>query len=423
MARITNLVQYPKTTSARAVLNLTAGNAGWGGTGSRTMTPVADATAPSGGGYWSRVANSASGTTDYNNLAGTSSVTDATAGQPYSGIIYVRSNEPLKVALRLVPTSGAQGTITGLSVTLVPGQIIPLTASGVATATTTGFNVQVVSTGEVAYTASCVLDIDAAFIEQSATLSRDWFDGDTPTFRYGPLAQIVTPKWAGTAGQSSSYFDYEEPWTPNMQWDTDAGRAYELGVDRGVLYPKTGSGVAWNGLVRVTEKQSGVTITPYYQDGVKYYNDSSVPEFSATIEAFTYPDVFQEYTGYVKTYNGLYFGDQPIQPFGLAYRTKIGDGIYGPDIFYKIHLVYNAMAIPSDRGYSTVNASPEAATFTWDIQTLPIVNDWHFPTSHLVIDSRKFTATKLKAFETILYGTSSTAARLPLPAEVRSILA
>ena len=426
MARIENLVQYPKTTSALAVLNLTVGNAGWGGTGSRTTTMVADETAPSGGGYWTRIANIAAGTTTSDNLGASSSKISATEGLPYSGLIYVRSNEPLAVAfqLRSSNASGAEtGRITGPSVILVPGQITPLTLSGIMPATATGFIPQVASTGEVAYTAACVLDIDAALIEQSATRSRDWFDGDTSPFRYGPIAQIVTPKWSGTAGQSSSYFDYEEPWELGTQWDGSAARVFELGVDRGMFYPSTGAGIAWNGLINVSEKPSNPTITPYYQDGAKYYNDASTPEFSASVEAYTYPDILQEYTGMLKVYNGLYSDEQPLRPFGLSYRTKIGDGIYGPDIFYKIHLVYNALAIPSTRSYGTVNENPEAASFSWELQTLPTAFANYVPTSHLMIDSRKIAAGKLKNLETILYGTSTTSARLPLPAEVRTILA
>ena len=250
-----------------------------------------------------------------------------------------------------------------------------------------------------------------------------YFDGDTPPFRYGPIAQIVTPKWSGTAGQSSSYFDYEEPWELGTQWDGAAARAFELGVDRGMFYPSTGAGVAWNGLINVSEKPSNLTITPYYQDGAKYYNDASTPEFSASVEAYTYPDILQEYTGMLKVYNGLYSDEQPLRPFGLSYRTKIGDGVYGPDIFYKIHLVYNALAIPSTRSYGTVNENPEAASFSWELQTLPAAFANYGPTSHLMIDSRKFAAGKLKNLETILYGTSTTSARLPLPAEVQTILA
>ena len=258
---------------------------------------------------------------------------------------------------------------------------------------------------------------------ESSTVAGDYFDGDTPPFRYGPTAQLVIPKWSGTPGQSSSYVDYEEPWELGTQWDGAAARVFELGVDRGMFYPSSGAGVAWNGLINVSEKPSNLTITPYYQDGAKHYNDVTVPEFSASIEAFTYPDILQEYTGMSKVFDGLYSDEQPLRPFGLSYRTKIGDGVYGPDSFYKIHLVYNALAIPSTRSYGTVNENPEAASFSWELQTLPIAFANYGPTSHLMIDSRKFAAGKLKNLETILYGTSTTSARLPLPAEVQTILA
>ena len=429
MARITNLVQYPKTTSARAVLNLTAGNAGWGGTGSRTTTMVADATAPSGGGYWTRIANSAAGTTASDNLGAPTSKMSATEGLPYSGLIYVRSNEPLVVAFQLmiVNTSGTEaGRITGPPVTLIPGQITPLTLSGIMPATATGFIPRVMSVDAVAYTSSCILDIDAALIEQSATLSRDYFDGDTPPFRYGPLAQIVTPTWSGTAGQSSSYFDYEEPWELGTQWDGAAARAFELGVDRGVLYNRAMVGVPWNGLVNVTEKLTNTELTRYYQDGSKYYTDQSKPEFSATIEAYTYPDIFETFSGKTQVVEGLYADEASFGLFHFSYRTKVGDAVYGPDKFYKIHLVYNAYAIPSDRSYGTVNESPSASTFSWDITTDAIAftpGSNSTMTSHLIIDSRKISATKLKNLETILYGTSNISPRLPLPAEVRTILA
>lgn len=261
---------------------------------------------------------------------------------------------------------------------------------------------------------------------ESSTVAGDYFDGDTPPFHYGELAQLVVPKWSGTPGQSSSYFDYELPWTVGIKWDQSMDRRFELGVDRGVLYNRSMVGVSWNGLVNVTEKLTNTELARYYQDGSKYYTDQSKHEFSATIEAYTYPDIFETFTGKTQVVEGLYADEASFYPFHFSYRTKVGDAVYGPDKFYKIHLVYNAYAIPSDRSYGTVNESPSASTFSWDITTDAIAfvpGASSIITSHLIIDSRKVPASKLKNLETILYGTSDISPRLPLPAEVRTILA
>ena len=276
------------------------------------------------------------------------------------------------------------------------------------------------------YTVRNIIAATAPTEAEALSAVQTYFDGDSEPFRYGPIAQLVVPKWSGTPGQSSSYFDYEEPWTVGMQWDKAIDRRFELGVDRGVLYNRSMVGVPWNGLINVTEKLTNTEITRYYQDGSKYYTDLSTPEFSATVEAFTYPDILDTFTGKTEIVNGLYADENAFQFFHFSYRTLIGDAVYGSDKFYKIHLVYNAYAVPTAKAYGTINESPSASTFSWDVTTdsiaiLPGTNS--LQTSHLIIDSRKVPASKLKNLETILYGTSTISPRLPLPAEVRTILA
>ena len=208
----------------------------------------------------------------------------------------------------------------------------------------------------------------------------------------------------------------------NLIWDSQENRTFEIGVDRGMFYPKNGEGVPWNGLISVKEKLKNAEPTMYYIDGLRYYIDLPVSEYGATIEAFTYPDEFLEYSGFTQHAPGMYYDEQPVETFGFSYRTKIGDGLYGPDVFYKIHLVYNAMAIPSERSYETINASPDASTFSWDIVTLPASNSSEaLDTAHIVIDSRKVSGSKLEALEDLLYGDGVNPPELPSPDEVQSI--
>lgn len=255
-----------------------------------------------------------------------------------------------------------------------------------------------------------------------STITGPYFDGDSGPMRYGPTAQLVIPTWSGTPGNSTSYFDYEEPWTPNLIWDSQGERSFELGVDRGVFYPKSGDGVPWNGLISVKEKINNADPTMYYIDGLRYYVDLPVFEYGATIEAFTYPDEFLEYSGFMEYRPGMYYDEQPIDTFGFSYRTKIGDGSYGSDIFYKIHLVYNAMAIPSERSYETINDSPGTSIFSWEIVTLPASNlSEALDTAHIVIDSRKVTGPQLKTLEDLLYGDGVNPPELPSPDEVQAI--
>ena len=222
-----------------------------------------------------------------------------------------------------------------------------------------------------------------------------------------------------------------------IKWDQDGERFYETGTKCGVLYPKTGengaygNGVPWNGLTAVSEKPSGAEPNPLYADDIKYLNLISNEEFSCTIEAYTYPDEFAQCDGSIALTNGVVITQQPRKPFGFSYRTAIGNDTEGTDKGYKLHLVYGCMAAPTEKSYATVNDSPEAITFSWEVTTTPVeinVSGANYkPTAHLIIDSTKADVKKLKALEDILYGKDGdggTAAepRLPLPAEVISIL-
>lgn len=213
-----------------------------------------------------------------------------------------------------------------------------------------------------------------------------------------------------------------------ITWDKTGERFYETGVDRGVLYPqdKTGAypkGVAWNGLTAVTENPTGAEPTPLYADNIKYLELMSVEEFGATIEAFTYPDEFEKCDGSAELTPGVSIGQQPRQAFGLSYRTKLGNDIEYDDYGYKLHLIYGGKASPSDKGYETINDSPDAIQFSWDVTTTPVPVSGFKPTASLVIDSTKISEEALEAIEDILYGVSpETEGRLPLPDEVLSII-
>lgn len=212
-----------------------------------------------------------------------------------------------------------------------------------------------------------------------------------------------------------------------LVWDTVGERFYETGVDHGVLYlydKDTASfknGVAWNGLTAVNESPSGAEPTPLYADNIKYLNLMSAEEYGATIEAYTYPDEFEECDGSAAIASGVIVRQQNRRLFGFCFRTKIGNDVDGADAGYKLHLVYNCLASPSERSHSTVNDSPEAATLSWTISTTPVDVPNLKPTTTIEIDSTKVNAAKLAQLEDILYGTSSTGARLPLPAEVIEI--
>lgn len=208
-----------------------------------------------------------------------------------------------------------------------------------------------------------------------------------------------------------------------LQWDQVGERLYETGVDRGVLYlPDTGGvydpGVAWNGLTTVTESPSGAESSPQYADNIKYLNLISAEEFGATIEAFTYPDEFAECDGTALPSPGVAIGQQGRRMFGLSYRTRLGNDTDGTDYGYKLHLLYGAQAAPSEKAYATINDSPEAIAFSWEITTSPVQVTGLKPTALLTIDSTQVDAADLAALEDILYGTVGDDPRLPLPDEV-----
>lgn len=190
-------------------------------------------------------------------------------------------------------------------------------------------------------------------------------------------------------------------------WDQSGERLYETGVDHGVLFPVEnnvyGAGVAWNGLTQVTESPSGAEATALYADNIKYLSLMSAEDFGATVEAYTYPDEFAECDGSAAVSKGVMIGQQERKAFGLAYRTKVGND-QNDNLGYKIHLIYGAKASPSERSYSTVNDSPEAITFSWELTTTPINVTGRKPTALLTIDSTKVDKDKLKKFEDILYG-------------------
>lgn len=204
-----------------------------------------------------------------------------------------------------------------------------------------------------------------------------------------------------------------------LAWDETGERLYETGVDRGVLFPtKSGNyqaGVAWNGLINVNESPTGAEASPIYADNIKYLELTSAEEFGATIEAYTYPDEFAECDGSAQPETGVYVGQQSRSPFAFSYRTKIGNDSEGDEHGYKIHIVYGCKAAPSEKAYQTVNDSPEAITFSWEITTTPVNVAGHKPTSCITIDSTKVNAEKLKEFEDKLYGNESGESSLLLP--------
>jgi len=208
-----------------------------------------------------------------------------------------------------------------------------------------------------------------------------------------------------------------------ITWDGVGERQYETGVDHGVLYlPDVGGdytdGVAWNGLTTVTESPSGAEATPLYADNIKYLNLISAETFGATIEAYTYPDEFAQFDGTATPVAGLTVGQQSRKAFGLSYRTIKGNDLEGNDAGYKLHLIYGATATPSEKAYATVNDSPEAITFSWDLTTAPVAVTGLKPTALVTIDSTKVDPTALDELLTILYGDTGTDPRLPLPDEV-----
>lgn len=218
-------------------------------------------------------------------------------------------------------------------------------------------------------------------------------------------------------------------------WDKSSERLYETGVKNGVLYVQgTGGtypkGVAWNGLTAVTESPSGAEPTPLYADDIKYLNLLSTEEFGATIEAYTYPDEFAECDGSKSLAAGVYIGQQARKAFGMCYKTTLGNDTEGNDHGYKLHIIYGALAAPSEKAYETINDSPEAITFSWEISTTPVNVKGSKPTATIVIDSTKANPEKLAALEVILFGADApngegtgTDPRLPLPDEIATLMA
>ena len=210
-------------------------------------------------------------------------------------------------------------------------------------------------------------------------------------------------------------------------WDNTGDRLYETGVKKGVLYvqSKEGTypaGVPWNGLTAITESPSGAESTPLYADDIKYLNLMSVEEFGATIEAYTYPDEFAVCDGSAQMVEGVMIGQQPRSTFGMSYVTTVGNDVSGNGYGYKIHIIYGASATPSEKSYSTINDSPEAITFSWEVKTTPVNVSGFNPTASVVIDSTKVDPTKLAALEAMLYGSESAEATLPLPDQIAAII-
>ena len=224
------------------------------------------------------------------------------------------------------------------------------------------------------------------------------------------------------------------PNTGKIVWDAVGEHLYETGVDRGVFYEFDTTnnvytnGVAWNGLTAVNEQPSGAEASPLYADNIKYLNLMSAEQYAATIEAYYCPDEFMACDGFVSLRDGVIIGQQPRKIFGFCYRTLIGNDTEGTAKGYKLHLVYNCQASPSEKSHATVNESPEAATLSWSISTTPVDVTNHKPTATLEIDTTKLTDNQRTAIENVLYGQdagdnqTATTPRMPLPAEVAAII-
>lgn len=212
-----------------------------------------------------------------------------------------------------------------------------------------------------------------------------------------------------------------------LVWDETGKRKYETGVSKGVLYVQTeegtyGKGVAWNGLTAVNESPSGAESTPLYADDIKYLELTSTEEYGASIEAYTYPEEFEVCDGSAELAAGVTIGQQPRKAFGFCYKTIVGNDIKNNDHGYKIHIVYGAKAAPSEKAYQTVNDSPEAITFSWELTTTPVSVEGYKPTACVTIDSTKIDAANLQAIEEALYGTESNEPKILLPDEIAAIL-
>ena len=209
-------------------------------------------------------------------------------------------------------------------------------------------------------------------------------------------------------------------------WDATGEKMYETGVDHGVLYVMEGGvypkGVVWNGLTAVTESPSGAEATPLYADNIKYLNLLSAEEFGATIEAYMYPEEFEQCDGTAEVVKGMAIGQQSRKTFGMCYRTRIGNDVDNDSHGYKLHIIYGAVAAPSEKAYATVSDSPEAITFSWEVKTTPVTVTGHQPTATVVINSTKVSKEKMAALEAVLYGSESAEARLPMPDEIAELI-
>ena len=212
-----------------------------------------------------------------------------------------------------------------------------------------------------------------------------------------------------------------------LKWDNPGERYYETGVKNCILYVQDAEGnypkgVAWNGITAITESPSGAESTPLYADDTKYLNLISNEEFGATIEAYTYPDEFAECDGTAELAEGIKLGQQPRKQFGLCYLTTLGNDLKKNDYGYKLHLVYGCMAAPSEKGYATINDSPEAITFSWEVSTTPVDVPGFKPTAHIEIDSTKVKPEDLAKIKAKLWGSATEEATLPLPNEIKTLI-
>lgn len=209
-------------------------------------------------------------------------------------------------------------------------------------------------------------------------------------------------------------------------WDKSGERFYETGVRNGVLYVQENGtypkGVAWNGLTAVTESPSGAEPSPLYADDIKYLNLLSTEEFAATVEAYTYPPEFEACDGSASIAEGVNIGQQKRKPFGMSYKTVLGNDEKNNSYGYKLHIIYGALAAPSEKAYASINDSPEAITFSWELSTTPVSVTGFDPTASITIDSTKANPTKLEALEKILYGDTDAEPRLPLPDEIAQLM-
>ena len=212
-----------------------------------------------------------------------------------------------------------------------------------------------------------------------------------------------------------------------LQWDKTGEHFYETGVDHGVLYPMNdggqtyATGVAWNGLTAVTESPEGAEVSAIYADNIKYLNLMSAEDFKATIEAYTYPEEFEQCDGSASLADGVKIGQQSRKAFGFCYRTKVGNDL-NPELGYKIHIIYGATAAPTERAYETVNDSPEAITFSWEVSTIPVEVTGFKPTAHVEIDSTKVEPAKLAKIEAKLYGSETEEPTLLMPDEIVALI-